>query len=84
MLIVITALALGASMQPDPVAKARKDPVVCKKDSSYVTGSHLRRPSVCKLRSEWANEERQAQRELRQMGEKWRNPTPVPGARPIE
>ena len=73
---VVFAAAAVAAEGSGASAKA-EDPVVCKKDRSFNTGSHMRRAAVCKLKSEWAFEEKQAQRELQSVRDKGVRPQPA-------
>ena len=77
-LFAATAVAAG-----DTNAAAKSDnPVICKKDRSYQTGSHMRRPPVCKLKSDWNLEETEAQRRIQQMrdrGPRTQPPAPTAG-----
>ncbi len=72
-------LAAAGLATAETTASARTDnPVVCKKDRSYQTGSHMRRPPVCRLKSDWKLEEQEAQRKIQQLRE--RGPRTQPAA----
>lgn len=73
---VVLAAAVVAAGGASESTKAQ-DPVVCKKDRSFDTGSHMRRKAVCKLKSEWAFEERESRRELQAIKEKGVQPMPA-------
>ena len=75
MLVTLASLLLATAQGPD--ASKSDDPVVCIKDRSFATGSHMRQPKVCKLKSEWAFEVRQTQRKLQSVKEKGTYPMPV-------
>jgi hypothetical protein len=76
MLELLGALAVLASAQGGAIDEKDKDPMVCRGDrSSVTTGSHVRRQKkVCKLKSQWALEEKEAQRELQQVRDRWMSP----------
>ena len=75
--MIVTSASLLLATADAPDANQADDPVVCKKDRSFVTGSHMRQPKVCKLKSEWAFEERHTQRKLQSVKEKGTYPMPV-------
>jgi len=76
MILTLSALLLAAG--DIPAATKAEDPMVCKKDrSEFSTGSHMRQPKVCKLKSEWAFEARETQRKLQQVKEKGTFPMPA-------
>ena len=82
LLMGAVAFAAAAVVAGDTNAGAKSDDrVICKKDRSYQTGSHMRRPPVCKLKSAWNLEEKEAQRRLQQIRDRGpRTQTPAPTA----
>lgn len=85
-LTLLTALVLGAGQPPALQSQAaevtKKDPIVCKGNrSSRTIGSNVIKGRTCKLKSEWQLEERHARRELQTATDRWKDPTPIPGAR---
>lgn len=74
MLLALATLAL-ATVDVPPVKN--KNPVVCRRDRSFATGSHMRAPKVCRLKSEWEFEERHVQRELQSVKDKTLSLTPA-------
>ena len=73
---VVFAAAVVAAGGASDSTKA-VDPVVCKKDRSFDTGSHMRRKAVCKLKSEWAFEEKESRREFQAIKDKGVQPMPA-------
>jgi hypothetical protein len=68
MLLTIAALFLAgpdAAAAADPQAK-----IICKRDRTFYTGSHMPAPKTCKTRAEWADEERRTQRDMEAIREK--------------
>ena len=72
---VVLAVAAVVAGDSIPLTKS-DDPVVCKKERSFSTGSHLRRPITCMRKSEWTMEEKHAQRKLQAVREKGVRPQP--------
>lgn len=79
-------IALQAPAVPPPEAEPlkKKDVMICRRGRDLQFGSHMSAPRTCKLKSEWAAEAADARRELKSMNERGNNPTPIPGARPIQ
>lgn len=69
---IILAALVAAVATPMPVLAFAKDDkkddqVVCRRDRTTETGSHLRAPRTCRTRAEWREIEDHTQRELQQI-----------------
>lgn len=74
MLFPIVAFAAAAVAAPADKPAAAEDPIVCKSAKEHVVGTRVKRAPICKPKSVWAMESRDAQRELQQFRDRWQDP----------
>jgi len=72
-MIQLLAVLVAASSAPAE-ASAQADPIVCQSSKEHVVGTRVKAKPVCKRKSEWKLEQKQTQRELRQIGDRWKDP----------
>jgi len=77
MLVMLAALMLA----PEATADTAKtdDPVICRREDDFATGSHMRSKPVCRHKSEWEGLEKYTERELRKIDDRRRGMQPQGG-----
>jgi len=83
-LLFLVAMQAPATPAVEAAPAKKKDVVICRRGRDLQFGSHMAAPRQCKPKSEWDAQAADARRELKSMNERGNNPTPIPGARPIE
>ena len=77
MLVIFAALMLAPEAAADTANK--DDPVICRRDDSFATGSHMRSKPVCMHKSEWERLKKYTEDELRQIDDRRRGMRPLGG-----
>lgn len=80
--LLLMLLALDPDV-PIAVEAPKKDPVVCTRRAAATLGSNIAQPRICKKKSEWDAEAKNAQRNLQKFRDHRSDPAKIPGGQPI-
>jgi hypothetical protein len=78
-LTFLLAFAAQPAAEPQPVAVAEADPIVCHGRSESVVGTRIKPKKICMKKSDWDYQEKHTQRELQQINQRGNNPGPALG-----
>jgi hypothetical protein len=83
MFLSLVLLALNPATPEASTSAAPKDPVVCQRSRGSSLGTNIAQPRVCKKKSEWDAQAREARRNLQRTQDRRSDPFKVPGGQPI-